>query len=98
MLYAANIEQSCQVISLISHQSTRLSNLLELRHGYRPKKLRSRKLHLIQGLPEVGPSIAKRLLDRFESVRNVMNASEKDLLRVDGIGPKKAKAIRNVLK
>ncbi len=97
MLYAANIEQSCQVIIMISHQSTTLSNLADLRHGYRPKKLRSRKLHLLQGLPQVGPSIAKRLLDRFKSVRNVVNASEKDLLRVDGIGPKKVKAIQKVL-
>lgn len=97
MLYAANIEQSCQVISMISHQSTKLSNLLELRHGYRPKKLRSKKLYLVQGLPQVGPLIAKRLLDHFKSVRNVMNASEKDLLKVDGIGPKKVKTIQKVL-
>lgn len=97
MIYAENAEQSCQVISMISNQATKLSNLVELRHGYRPKKLRNRKLHLLQGLPQVGPSIAKRLLDHFKSVRNALNASKKDLLRIQGIGKKKAKLIKKVL-
>ena len=97
MLRAENVEQSCQVISMISHQATTLSNLVELRHGYRPKKLRSRKLHLLQGLPRVGPLIAKRLLDHFKSARNALNASEMELLKVPGIGKKKAMLIKKVL-
>ncbi len=97
MIFSENIEQSCQIISMISHQSRRLSNLVEMRHGYRPKKLRSRKLHVLQGLPQVGPQIAKRLLDHFKSVQNALNASENDLLKVHGIGKKKAMLIKKVL-
>jgi len=97
MLYTTNIDQSCRIIGMISQQSAKLPNLVELRHGYRPKKLKNRKLYLIQGLPHVGPLLAKRLLDHFQSVRKIMNASETDLLHVGGIGKKKAALIDNVL-
>lgn len=97
ILYTTNIDQSCQIIGMISQQSAKLSDIVELRHGYRPKKLKTRKLHFIQGLPQIGPLIAKRLMDHFQSVRKIMTASEKDLLQVDGIGKKKAALISNVL-
>ncbi len=97
MILSEDVEQSCHVISMIFHQSRKLPTLVEMRHGYRPKKLRSRKLHLLQGLPQVGPQLAKRLLDHFKSVQNALNASEKDLLKVHGIGKKKAILIKKVL-
>ena len=75
----------------------KLSNLVELRHGYRPKKLISRKLYVIQGLPNVGPLIAKRLLGHFKSVQSIMTATEKQLAQVKGIGQKKARLIKNVV-
>jgi len=97
VLYTENPEQSCQTISMISQQMDKLSNLVELRHGYRPKKLISRKLHVIQGLPNVGPLIAKRLLDHFKSVRSIMTTTENELAEVKGIGKKKAFMIQKVI-
>ena len=97
VLYTANPEQSCQTISMISQQMDKLSNLIELRHGYRPKKLITRKLHVIQGLPNVGPLIAKRLLDHFKSVRSIMTTTENELAQIKGIGKKKAFMIKKVI-
>mgnify|MGYP001822800392 FL=1 len=97
MIFSEDVKQSCHVIRMIFHQSNKLQNLVEIRHGYRPKKLRSRKLYLLQGFPQVGPQIAKRLLDHFKSVQNTFNASEKDLRKVQGIGKKKAIIIKKVL-
>ena len=97
MIFSEDVKQSCHVIRMIFHQSNKLPNLVEIRHGYRPKKLRSRKLYLLQGLPQVGPQIAKRLLDHFKSVQNTFNASEKDLRKVQVIGKKKSILIIKVL-
>ena len=82
---------------MLSDQWHGLSPVVELRHGYRPKKMITRKLHIIQGLPQVGPLLAKRLLGNFRSVRNIMNASETELRQVAGIGKTKARMIRKVL-
>jgi ERCC4-type nuclease len=52
--------------------------------------LEQRQRFLVEGLPSVGETLARNLLDRFGSVRGVFNASEEDLKRVSKIGDVKA--------
>jgi ERCC4-type nuclease len=54
-------------------------------------------LYILQGFPQIGPVLAKRLIQYFKSVLNVMNASVDDLAQVDGIGKISAEKIRRVL-
>ncbi len=66
--------------------------------GKKPKmSLKERQQFIIEGLPNVSAVLAKRLLDYFGSVKNVINASLAELKRVEGIGEKKAKAIKEVI-
>ena len=65
-------------------------NLLRIRAGIKPKRLKNRQLYLLQGLPDIGPALAYRLLIHFGSLQKIMRATEKQLLKVDGIGNKKA--------
>lgn len=67
------------------------------RPGYRPKGKRKRQLYILQGLPGIGPERAERLLDRFGSIQNVINASSEDLLSVQGIGKEVARKIQDIL-
>lgn len=64
------------------------------RSGYRPKGKRQRQLFILQGLPGVGAKRAEQLIDRFGSVRNVMNAGVEELLSVEGIGEQTARQIK----
>jgi len=52
---------------------------------------------VLQGLPGVGPALAKRLLVHCGSVERVITADQDLLAQVRGIGPKKAQRIRNVV-
>ncbi|MFW6279555.1 MAG: ERCC4 domain-containing protein, partial [Planctomycetota bacterium] len=52
------------------------------RHGYRPKGKRKRQLYVLQGLPEVGPARAEKLLEAFGNVERVMAADMEDLTEV----------------
>lgn len=63
------------------------------RPGWRPRGKRARQIFVLQGLPGIGPVRASRLLDRFGSVRAVLNADEKTLSEVHGVGPKIAQKI-----
>ncbi len=67
------------------------------RPGYRPRGKRARQLFILQSLPMVGPERARRLLDRFGSIRGVMQASIDQLNAVEGIGDGVAKAITNLV-
>jgi len=53
--------------------------------------------YLISALPKVGPKMARGLLVHFGSVQGVINASEKDLLEVDGVGKTIASAIAGLV-
>ena len=55
------------------------------------------KEYVISSIPDVGPVAAERLLRKFGSVEGVINATKKDLLGVDRIGPKIAEKMRMLL-
>jgi ERCC4-type nuclease len=65
--------------------------------GIRPTGKRERQLYVLQGLPNVGPTRAERLLEAFGTVEAVMTASVDDLTAVEGIGPKTARSVRWVV-
>lgn len=92
-IYSKNPEDTCLVFETLYNQVMAEKEALTLRHGYRPKRLKSRQLFIVQGLPGVGPVMAKRLLDKFGSVKNILNASEEGLLAVEGVGPKMVEQI-----
>ena len=60
----------------------------------RPKGKRRLQLHILQGLPRIGPERAARLLDQFGSVEAVFIASKDELEKITGIGKHVAKLIR----
>ena len=45
-----------------------------------------RQQFLVEGLPNVSAVLANRLLNHFGSIRGIINASEKELMEVEGIG------------
>jgi DNA excision repair protein ERCC-4 len=61
------------------------------------KRKKTRQLRILQSLPGVGPDRAKRLLERFGTVRACFGASPTELLEVEGIGAKTAAAIDQVI-
>lgn len=97
VLFSKSKEDTCLIFRMLGDQEQVQTNLLALRHGYRPKKLITRQLHILQGLPNVGPLLAKRLLEYFGSVRKVMQADIESLYEIEGIGKNKADEIRRIL-
>ncbi len=51
--------------------------------------------YVVEGLEGVGPKTARDLLKYFDTVENVMTATEDDLQQVGGVGPSTAKKIRS---
>ncbi len=67
------------------------------RPGRKPKRMEKLKLHLLQGFPNIGPKIAKRMLDRFGSIERIITADERELALVEGIGRKRALMIKRLV-
>ncbi len=60
----------------------------------RPRGKRKTQLHILQGLPGIGPKRARRLLERFGSVEAALTATAEELASVSGLGHHTADAIR----
>ena len=97
IIYSRSKEETRDIILIIGRQEEACMDVVPLRGGYRPKRLKSRQLFILQGLPKVGPKAAKKLLGHFGSVSGVMNATVESLMQVDGIGRVSAEKIREVL-
>jgi ERCC4-type nuclease len=97
VLLARDPQDSLMILRLLANQLRSSHGGLK-RFDRKPKRLASRKLYVLQGLPGVGPALAHRLLHEFGSVERVMTANEEELLRVRGVGRQKAARIRNLVR
>jgi len=70
---------------------TNEKRIYRLRVEKKPMSIQERIVYVAEGL--VGPKLARKLLEAFGTLRNIANASIQDLLRVEGIGEKRAKEI-----
>jgi Fanconi anemia group M protein len=71
---------------------------ISLRGEKRPMNLNERQQYVLESLPSVSSVLAKRLLEKFDTVQKAMNATEKELMEVDGIGDKKSEDIIKVIR
>ena len=77
------------------HKETRTSP--PMRQNKRTRSLRDSQIYVLEGLPSVSSTLARRLLEHFDTVERVLTASEEELRQVQGVGPAIARSIRTVL-
>jgi len=98
VLHSHDPEDSLRILSVIANQVLRSDQPILRRYDRKPKRINSRRLYILQGLPGVGPTLAHRLLLHFGSIERVVTADEAALSQVRGMGPRKAASIRDVLR
>ncbi|MFC1859783.1 ERCC4 domain-containing protein [Thermodesulfobacteriota bacterium] len=97
ILFSNSKEESANILVAIGKQSEKNLDVVSLRSEDRPKNLQPKQLYILQGLPGVGPTLAKRLIENFSSVSKIMRASIDELSKIEGLGKVSARKIREVL-
>ncbi len=97
LVFSKSPDGTAEILVMAGIQDVKCRDEILKRPGRRPGRLQTRKLFMLQGLPGIGPRIAKRMLERFGSVEKVITAGEHELSCVDGIGRKKASMIRKIV-
>jgi len=87
---AAFLEVMCR------HAQQGLGYEIPLR-GSKPKDLNVLAQYAVEGLPSVGPSTAKKMLEHFGSARRVFTATPEELRGVKGVGAKMSEGIAQLL-
>lgn len=97
VLTTADKDQTALLLSVIWKRQDKESAAYGLRHKPKELSVEERQRFVVEGLPSVGETLARSLLERFGSVRGVFNASEADLKTVSKIGDVKAAEIARLL-
>jgi len=93
ILTTVDKDQTALLLSILWKREQRGASEYGLRHKPKTLTLAQRQRFLVEGLPSVGETLAKNLLEGFGSVRAIFNATEDDLKRVPKIGEVKAAEI-----
>jgi ERCC4-type nuclease len=94
VIRAMDAEETSRLLVCLGRQASRFAHGALPRSGYRPKGKRARQSFILQGLPGVGPERAKRLLDHFGSIAQIVATPVAELAAVPGIGEATATRIR----
>lgn len=88
---------TAEILTLAGRQDGKYHDEILKRMGRKSKCIQTQKLYFLQGLPGIGPGIAKRMLEYFGSIEKVVNAHKYELSGIKGIGKKKASSIRKII-
>jgi len=64
----------------------------------KPKDIKKLQEYILCSIPNVSTITAKKLLKKFGSIKNVVNAKEQEMKKINGLGDKKVKKIIDILK
>ena len=94
VLRSMDPEESARLMIYAAKQGRAIAQNALPRRGRRAKGKRAVQSRILQGLPQVGPERAKRLLDHFGSVERTFTAEAEQLREVEGIGEGVAETLR----
>ncbi|WP_297437019.1 DEAD/DEAH box helicase [Thermococcus sp.] len=98
ILFSSGPEETAGFIYLIAkREQEERKKEVRLRSEKKALTPAERQRLIVEGLPNVSATLAKRLLRHFGNVERVFTATEEELQEVEGIGPKKAREIRKIL-
>jgi len=90
-IFTKNSEDTAKFISILSKKKTK-----ELPLNIKKKSLNKKEQlqFIIEGFPGIGPKTAKKLLTKFKTIKNIINASQEELKNILG---KKAEIMKRII-
>ncbi len=92
IIFTKNYEDTAKFISVLAKKQAPNEATLNVK-----KKILTKKEQLqfiIEGFPGIGPKTSKKLLKKFKTIKNIINASEEELREVIG---KKGEVVKEII-
>lgn len=98
VIQTKTFRETASLLALIAKREQEAETHAYSAHGSKkPLSLPELQEYIVSALPGVGPLLVKPLLEKFGNIKNLVNATEEDLVNVEKIGEKKAREIQRVL-
>ena len=91
IIFTKNFEDSAKFISIISKKKEKEISILAKKSSVTEK---DRIKFIIEGFPGIGPKTAEKLLNKFKTIKNIINAEEEELKKILG---KKTENIKKII-
>ncbi len=97
IFWTKSVEETAELlVSIATREQKDNSRRVQVKGERRAQSKNMAQEELVAMLPYVNSTLAKRLLNKFLTIKAIANASEFDLREVEGIGEEKAKAIKDI--
>ena len=98
IIYTKNTKETSSLLYLIAkREQEETSKDFSMHADKRVMSLKDQQEYIISSLPSVGPSLAKELLKKFNTVKSIINADESQLKEVEKLGDIIAKKIKEAV-
>jgi len=81
IIFTKNYEDTARFINVLARKKEKESSLNVSKKTLNKKE---RMQFILEAFPGIGPKTAKKLLEEFKTIKNIMNASEEELKKIIG--------------
>lgn len=92
-----SLDTAKMIYWLAKKEQEDVNKALGFKQGKKPKEIKKLQEFILSSIPGISDVLAKRLLENFGSIENVISSSEMELSKVKGIGKKLANKIKKLL-
>lgn len=97
IIWTKSAEETAEVIAgLAKREQLNLDRSVRHRGAKHAMTEKEEQEVVVCGFPSINLTLAKRLLSKFRTIKRIINASEKSLQKVEGIGAEKAKRMKGL--
>lgn len=97
IIFTKNEEDTAKYLAVLAKRFERKPQEVGLRAKKRVFSPKEQQQVIMEGFPGIGPSLAKELLKKFGSIKNIINASVEDLKQIKKLNEKKAKIMKELV-
>jgi Fanconi anemia group M protein len=97
IIQTQNSEETAAILRrLATREQKNKKRKVQIRKSYRVSNPLEPAIQIIGSFPGINRTLATRLLQELGSVHKVITASEEELQKIDGMGPKKSKRLLEI--
>lgn len=97
VVYTKNEEDTANFLIVLAKRQEKEKQEISLRPEKTAKKLEEQKQFILEGFPGVGATISQRIIKEFKTLKNIFNASEKKLSKIEGFNEQAIKEFKKIL-
>lgn len=97
VLFTKDYQETADYMLVLAKRLEKIPSEIGLRAKKRTYNLGEQQQIILEGFPGIGPSLAKRLLKKFETIKEIINADEKELEKIERFDKNKRNNMKRII-